>query len=32
MDSARLFARRAWELNPSGEHKALLTQLDTVPR
>jgi serine/threonine-protein kinase len=32
MDSARLFARRAWELNPSGEHKALLSQLDTVPR
>jgi tRNA A-37 threonylcarbamoyl transferase component Bud32 len=32
MDSARLFARRAWQLNPSGEHKALLTQLDTVPR
>ena len=32
MDSARLFARRAWELNPSGEHRALLAQLDTVPR
>jgi serine/threonine-protein kinase len=32
MDSARLFARRAWELNPSGEHKALLAQLDTVPQ
>ena len=32
MDSARLFARRAWELNPSGEHRALLTQLETVPR
>jgi hypothetical protein len=32
MDSARLFARRAWELNPSREHKALLAQLDTVPQ
>lgn len=30
MDSARQFARRAWELNPSGENKALLAQLDTV--
>jgi serine/threonine-protein kinase len=32
MDSARQFARRAWELNPSGENKALLAQLDTVPQ
>lgn len=32
MDSARLFASRAWELNPTGEHRALLAALDTVPQ
>jgi len=30
--STRLFASRAWELNPTGEHRALLAALDTVPQ
>jgi hypothetical protein len=32
MDRARRFARRAWERNPSGGHKALPAPLDTVPQ
>jgi hypothetical protein len=32
MDSARLFASRAWQLNPTDEHRALLRAVDTVPQ